>query len=82
MHYGLTQACSGATVACAFDINEVANDVYQHNHGQRPHQVQQQTAGLHLSCDSNLTQVAVFLLLLQILLNSADYRADLKASIW
>ena len=39
MHYGLKQACPKAEVACAFDINVAANDVYEHNHGRRPHQV-------------------------------------------
>lgn len=38
MRYGLQQACPEAEVACAFDINVAANDVYEHNHGRRPHQ--------------------------------------------
>lgn len=39
MHYALKQSFPAAEVVCAFDINTVANDVYQHNHGKRPHQV-------------------------------------------
>ena len=36
MHYALLQAAPHAHVVRAFDINEVANDVYEHNFGQRP----------------------------------------------
>ena len=39
MHYGLTHVFPDAEVACAFDINTVANDVYEHNLGTRPYQV-------------------------------------------
>jgi len=36
MHYALLQAAPHAQVVRAFDINEVANDVYEYNFGQRP----------------------------------------------
>ena len=39
MHYTLAQSLPQAEVVCAFDINTVANDVYEHNHGMRPYQV-------------------------------------------
>ena len=39
MHYALAQSLPKAEVVCAFDINTVANDVYEHNHGIRPYQV-------------------------------------------
>ena len=39
MHYALAQSLPKAEVVCAFDINTVANDVYEHNHGVRPYQV-------------------------------------------
>ena len=38
MHYGLQQACPQAEVVAAFDLNEVANDVYEYNFGWRPWQ--------------------------------------------
>ncbi|KAK9858386.1 hypothetical protein WJX84_004189 [Apatococcus fuscideae] len=38
MHYGLLVAKPDAEVVAAFDIDNVANDVYQHNFGRRPHQ--------------------------------------------
>ncbi|EIE24809.1 S-adenosyl-L-methionine-dependent methyltransferase [Coccomyxa subellipsoidea C-169] len=38
MHYGLQQACPTAQVVAAFDLNGVANDVYEHNFGWRPWQ--------------------------------------------
>lgn len=38
MHFGLQHACPGAQVVAAFDLNEVANDVYEHNFGWRPWQ--------------------------------------------
>ena len=39
MHYALKQSFPDAEVVCAFDINTVANDVYQHNHSKRSYQV-------------------------------------------
>ena len=36
MHYALLQAAPQAHVVQAFDINEIANDVYEHNFGHRP----------------------------------------------
>lgn len=39
MHYALERSIPSAEVISAFDINTVANDVYQHNHGKRPYQV-------------------------------------------
>ncbi len=39
MHYALAQSLPKAEVVCAFDINTVANDVYEHNHGVMPYQV-------------------------------------------
>lgn len=39
LHWALLEAVPGAEVVSAFDINEVANDVYEHNFGCRPHQV-------------------------------------------
>ncbi len=39
MHYALAQSLPQAEVVCAFDINTIANDVYEHNHGMRPYQV-------------------------------------------
>lgn len=36
MHYALLDACPGSTVLAAFDLNTLANDVYQHNLGQKP----------------------------------------------
>eukprot|EP00798_Chlamydomonas_sp_ICE-L_P014273 gene14273-20247_t len=38
MHAALKVAAPDAEVACAYDINEVANDVYQANFGRRPRQ--------------------------------------------
>eukprot|EP00897_Mesotaenium_endlicherianum_P003736 jgi/Mesen1/3390/ME000192S02555 len=38
MHYALQLAQVAAEVVEAFDINEVANDVYEHNFGHRPNQ--------------------------------------------
>lgn len=38
MHFGLQQACPEAQIVAAFDLNEVANDVYEHNFGWRPWQ--------------------------------------------
>lgn len=37
--YSLEYAGVSAAVVEAFDINEVANDVYEHNFGHRPNQV-------------------------------------------
>lgn len=37
--YSIIKAGVNATMVQAFDINDVANDVYQHNFGHRPHQV-------------------------------------------
>jgi tRNA (cytosine38-C5)-methyltransferase len=39
MHYAFKSLCPDGTVVNAFDINEIANDVYQHNFGFRPKQV-------------------------------------------
>lgn len=39
MHYALTAAFPGSTVTRAFDLNPVANTVYEANFGQRPWQV-------------------------------------------
>lgn len=39
MHYGLKLAQANVEVAAAFDIDDVANDVYERNFGIRPHQV-------------------------------------------
>eukprot|EP00249_Psilotum_nudum_P010144 c22360_g1_i2 orf=217-1389(-) len=38
MRFALEKARVPAVVVEAFDINEIANDVYEHNFGQRPHQ--------------------------------------------
>lgn len=38
MRYSLMKAGVDAVVVEAFDINDVANDVYQHNFGHRPYQ--------------------------------------------
>ncbi|KAL0297327.1 UNVERIFIED_CONTAM: tRNA (cytosine(38)-C(5))-methyltransferase 2 [Sesamum radiatum] len=43
MRYSLIEAGVGAEVVEAFDINDVANDVYEHNFGHRPHQGNIQT---------------------------------------
>ncbi|XP_052204548.1 tRNA (cytosine(38)-C(5))-methyltransferase 2 [Diospyros lotus] len=43
MRYSLSRAGVDATVVEAFDINDVANDVYEHNFGHRPCQVNIQT---------------------------------------
>ena len=53
--YGLAAACPGSRVAAAFEINDVANDVYQHNHGVRPRQV---------GCPCGLLVLFILLLLL------------------
>lgn len=39
MHYGLKLARADIEVAAAFDIDDVANDVYESNFGLRPRQV-------------------------------------------
>ena len=39
MHYALLKSFAEAEVVSAFDINPIANDVYQHNHCRRPYQV-------------------------------------------
>mmetsp|Transcript_26872 Transcript_26872/g.45083 ORF Transcript_26872/g.45083 Transcript_26872/m.45083 type:complete len:200 (-) Transcript_26872:53-652(-) len=36
MRYALKRACLESTVLAAFDLNNVANDVYEHNFGERP----------------------------------------------
>ena len=38
MHYALLQAAPHARVVGAFELSDVANDVYEHNHGWRPWQ--------------------------------------------
>eukprot|EP00850_Spirogloea_muscicola_P022732 SM000309S11867 [mRNA] locus=s309:93328:97164:+ [translate_table: standard] len=38
LRYSLESSGVSAGVVCAFDINEVANDVYEHNFGHRPSQ--------------------------------------------
>ena len=38
MHYGLQRAVPGALVVRAFDLNELANDVYERNFSVRPWQ--------------------------------------------
>lgn len=43
MRYSLMKAAVNAVVVEAFDINDVANDVYQHNFGHRPYQGNIQT---------------------------------------
>ncbi|GFP81480.1 DNA (cytosine-5)-methyltransferase [Phtheirospermum japonicum] len=43
LRYSLMKAGVDAEVVDAFDINEVANDVYEHNFGHRPHQGNIQT---------------------------------------
>ncbi|KAG8381901.1 hypothetical protein BUALT_Bualt05G0021000 [Buddleja alternifolia] len=43
MRYSLMKAGVDAEVVEAFDINDVANDVYEHNFGHRPHQGNIQT---------------------------------------
>ncbi|KAM7459462.1 hypothetical protein LguiA_036456 [Lonicera macranthoides] len=43
MRYSIIKAGVNATMVQAFDINDVANDVYQHNFGHRPHQGNIQT---------------------------------------
>lgn len=37
--YSLMKAAVNAVVVEAFDINDAANDVYEHNFGHRPYQV-------------------------------------------
>lgn len=39
MHYGLELAQADVEVAAAFDIDDVANEVYESNFGLRPRQV-------------------------------------------
>ncbi|KAG6585458.1 tRNA (cytosine(38)-C(5))-methyltransferase 2, partial [Cucurbita argyrosperma subsp. sororia] len=39
IRYSLLSAGVDAKVVRAFDINDKANDVYEHNFGDRPHQV-------------------------------------------
>lgn len=39
MHYGLKLARADVEVAAAFDIDDMANMVYESNFGLRPHQV-------------------------------------------
>lgn len=39
MHYALKSVIPSAQVIAAFDINDVANDVYEHNFKFRPKQV-------------------------------------------
>lgn len=39
LHYAAEQAWPGAELVQAFDINDTANDVYEHNFGHRPCQV-------------------------------------------
>lgn len=43
MHYGLRRVHPQAHVVGAFDLNEVANDVYEHNFGWRPWQARSHT---------------------------------------
>ncbi|KAL8499307.1 hypothetical protein ACS0TY_022328 [Phlomoides rotata] len=43
LRYSLAKAGVDAVVVEAFDINDVANDVYEHNFGHRPHQGNIQT---------------------------------------
>lgn len=43
LRYSLLKAAVNATVVEAFDINDVANDVYQHNFAHRPFQGNIQT---------------------------------------
>ncbi|XP_073129533.1 tRNA (cytosine(38)-C(5))-methyltransferase 2 [Henckelia pumila] len=43
MRYSLMKAGVNAEVVEAFDINDIANDVYEHNFGHRPHQGNIQT---------------------------------------
>ena len=50
MHYALAQSLPQAVVVCAFDINTIANDVYEHNHGTRPYQVTCVMFNLHPMC--------------------------------
>lgn len=50
MHYALAQSLPQAEVVCAFDINTIANDVYEHNHGMRPYQVIVSCSLLHTVC--------------------------------
>ena len=40
MHAALLLGAPDVKVACAYEINEVANDVYEANYGVRPRQVQ------------------------------------------
>ena len=47
MHYGLSLARPLAEIAGAFDIDDVANDVYESNFGQRPHQVRRGICEVH-----------------------------------
>lgn len=51
--YSLTKAGVDAEVVEAFDINDVANDVYEHNFGHRPYQV----GPSFLSCFISMTIV-------------------------
>ena len=44
LHYSLLQACSEAEVVAAFDINLLANKVYEHNFGMKPGQVSRWSA--------------------------------------
>ncbi|XP_059641465.1 tRNA (cytosine(38)-C(5))-methyltransferase 2 isoform X2 [Cornus florida] len=43
MRYSIVRAGVNATIVEAFDINDIANDVYQHNFGHRPYQGNIQT---------------------------------------
>ena len=53
MHYGLKLAQAEVEVAAAFDIDDVANDVYESNFGIRPYQVGGDCAGSASPCSGH-----------------------------
>lgn len=64
MHYAVKESLPDAEVICAFDINTVANDVYEHNFGKRPYQVTKRSAScqshLHHTYHHNMKHIACF----------------------
>ena len=56
MHYAVQQSCLDIEVICAFDINTVANDVYQFNHSRRPYQVTGASAKLWVDLATEAVQ--------------------------
>lgn len=54
MHFALQQTCPQAEVVAAFEINELANDVYQANFAFRPRQVSNMSHQKALLCQLGL----------------------------